>query len=70
MNTIHAIYENGMFRPTGPVNLPENCEVEFVPRLVGSPSDSEHQKRVEEILSRRFSSGRHDLAERHNEHEP
>ena len=26
--TIHAIYENGVFRPTQPVNLPDRSEVE------------------------------------------
>ena len=24
---VHAVYENGVFRPVGPVELPENCEV-------------------------------------------
>jgi hypothetical protein len=27
---IHALYENGVFRPTEPVDLPENCPVELV----------------------------------------
>lgn len=26
---IHAIYENGVFRPVHPVELPENCEVDL-----------------------------------------
>jgi predicted DNA-binding antitoxin AbrB/MazE fold protein len=34
MTTIHAVYENGVFKPTGPVALPEACEVEFEPRLI------------------------------------
>lgn len=29
MQTIHAIYENGLFRPTDPVELPDPCEVEL-----------------------------------------
>lgn len=29
MKTIHAVYENGVFRPTVPVELPDNCEVEL-----------------------------------------
>lgn len=29
MQTIHAIYENGIFRPTEPVKLPDKCEVEI-----------------------------------------
>lgn len=27
---IHAVYENGIFRPIDPVPLPENCEVSLV----------------------------------------
>lgn len=34
--TIHAIYENGVFRPLDAVQLPEQAEVEFEPRLVQS----------------------------------
>jgi hypothetical protein len=26
---VHAIYENGVFRPTEPVELPESCRVEL-----------------------------------------
>jgi len=70
MKTIQAVFENGVFRPTIPVELPENCQVEFEPRLVGRPDDADHQERVREILSRRFNSGQHDIAERHNEHQP
>ena len=29
MQTIHAIYENGLFRPTDTVELPDPCEVEL-----------------------------------------
>lgn len=29
MQTLHAIYENGIFRPIEPVDLPEACEVEI-----------------------------------------
>ena len=32
MKTIHAIYENGVFRPTEPVDLPDRTAVEFEPR--------------------------------------
>jgi len=31
MNTIKAVYENGVFRPTVPVSLPEGCEVSVEP---------------------------------------
>ena len=34
MSTIRAICEDGVFRPTGPVGLPERCVVEFDPKVV------------------------------------
>jgi len=79
MKTIQAVFENGVFRPTIPVELPENCQVEFEPRLVGQDVAEEierlgqtdsHLAAVYEILSRRHNSGHHDTAERHNEHQP
>jgi predicted DNA-binding antitoxin AbrB/MazE fold protein len=27
---VHAIYENGVFRPTEPIELPERCQVELL----------------------------------------
>jgi hypothetical protein len=27
---VHAIYENGVFRPTEPIELPEHCQVELL----------------------------------------
>lgn len=30
--TVHAIYENGVFRPVDPVDLPERTPVAFEPR--------------------------------------
>jgi predicted DNA-binding antitoxin AbrB/MazE fold protein len=35
MKTVHAIYENGVFRPVEPVDLPDQTPVEFEPRVVG-----------------------------------
>ena len=29
MQTLHAIYENGVFRPTEAVDLPDDCEVDI-----------------------------------------
>ena len=34
MEIVHAVYENGVFRPTSDVILPERCEVEFEPKIV------------------------------------
>lgn len=70
MNTIHAVYENGVFRPTGQVELPEKCEVEFEPRIVGSAPPPASLEDVYALLSKRFASGEHDVAARHNEHQP
>src|SRR5437773_1228472 len=70
MSTITAIYENGVFRPTEPVDLPEGCKVRIVPELESTPETEAHLDRVYGILSRRYKSGHHDTAERHDEHQP
>jgi predicted DNA-binding antitoxin AbrB/MazE fold protein len=77
MATINAIYENGVFRPTEPVDLPEGTRVRIeamlppsadmsidVRALVPSGTD-EGLIRIYEILGRRFNSGHHDTAEQH-----
>jgi predicted DNA-binding antitoxin AbrB/MazE fold protein len=76
MNSIHAVYENGVFRPTTPVDLPEGCEVTIEPRdsgrATGRPTtpDDEGLDDIYEVLDRRYRSGQTDTAERHNEHQP
>ena len=71
MNTVHAIFENGVFRPSDPVALPEGCEVEFDPRIVvGANGDGGALSNVYEILRRRFESGERDVTARHNEDQP
>src|SRR5438128_5607696 len=37
--TIHAVFENGVFRPTEPVDLPERCEVEVEVRQVHAAAE-------------------------------
>lgn len=71
MKTIRAVYENGVFRPTEPVELPEPCTVEFEPR----PVLEDERKRaardaVYAVLAERYASGEPDVAARHNEHQP
>ena len=69
--TVKAIYENGVFRPIQPVNLPENTQVEFEPKLLGPEHDDRAaQERIYELLGQSFASGHADTAERHNEHQP
>jgi predicted DNA-binding antitoxin AbrB/MazE fold protein len=71
MGIVHAIFENGVFRPREPVALPNGSEVEFEPRLV-SPNGNGHDAlaRIYDILNQRYDTGETDVAERHNEHQP
>ncbi len=70
MSTIRAIYENGVFRPIGPIELPDRSVVEFEPRPVADGDEDVGLDAIYEVLSHRHRSGRHDLAERHDEHQP
>ncbi len=66
-NNIHAIHGNGVFRPTESVEIPENSEVEFELRWIKENPGTPSLDDVDAILSERFNSGEHDVAERHNE---
>jgi predicted DNA-binding antitoxin AbrB/MazE fold protein len=68
--TFHAVYENGVFRPIEPVDLPERTAVEFEIREVKGVEQTPSLDDVYAILGRRHSSGEHDVAARHNEHQP
>jgi len=68
MPVIHAVYENGVFRPKEPVNLPESVEVEL--RVVTSPSEETRLDAIYDLLEARFESGETDVAARHDEHQP
>ena len=70
MKTVHAIYENGVFRPLERVELPEASEVEFEPRPVQERSGAVEQEEVYAVLALRFHSGESDVAARHDEHQP
>lgn len=71
MKTIHAVYEQGVFKPTERVELPEHCEVEFEPRPVGgNATNGTAPADVFAVLSERYESGETDVAARHNEHQP
>jgi predicted DNA-binding antitoxin AbrB/MazE fold protein len=73
--TIHAIYENGVFRPTEEVALPEGCHVTVAPvseelqKILANVTDADMAE-IYEVMSRRFDSGESDVAARHNEHQP
>jgi predicted DNA-binding antitoxin AbrB/MazE fold protein len=70
MKTVHAIFENGVFRPTEQVEIPDKCEVEFEPRIIEPAKKPASLDEIYAILGQRFDSGEHDVAERHNEHQP
>lgn len=70
MGMIRAVYENGVFRPTDHVALPEHCLVEFEPRPVDECGQDAARDAVYAVLSRRFASGESDVAARHDEHQP
>lgn len=70
MNKIHAVFEDGVFRPTVPVALPDRCEVEFEPRVVSRADGQPSMDAVYASLAERYSSGESDVAARHDEHQP
>lgn len=70
MNSVQAIYEDGVFRPVTPVTLPEHSVVEFEPRVVSATAPSPDQSEIRRLLSLRFNSGDSQGAARHNEHQP
>ena len=70
MPVIHAVYENGVFRPTEPVDLPESSEVEVELRRVIPSSEEKRLDAIYTLLNARFESGESDVAARHDEHQP
>jgi len=70
MAVIHAVYENGVFRPKEPVDLPESSEVEVELRSVTPKAEEQRLDAIYAILGARFESGEVDVAARHNEHQP
>lgn len=71
MNTIRAVFEKGVFRPTEPVSLPELSEVELELRpLKKRKKLDKGLKAIYDVLSERYESGHTDTAARHNEHQP
>lgn len=66
---IHAVHKNGVFRPVDPGELPDRCEVEVEIRQVKEGSKVLTLDNVYD-LGRRHETGGHNLAARHNEHQP
>ena len=70
MSTVAAIYENGVFRPLEKVDLPEHTRVELSLAQTLPEVEGDAREAVYDALRMRFRSGQHDLAARHNEHQP
>ena len=70
MTTIQAIFENGVFRPTEPVDLPPQTKVQLQVELLPRAPKSDHLDEIYDILSQSHAVGVTDLAARHNEHQP
>lgn len=66
MKVVHAVFENGVFRPRESVELPEGSVVEFEPRLVPGATpesqgpDRSHWARVHALLSQSIETGESD----------
>jgi len=68
---IEAVYEGGVFRPVGPVALPEQTRVVIRPVVVDESKDPQAAKQAMfASLGRSYDTGQADLAERHNDHQP
>ena len=62
MKTVSAIYENGVFRPTQPIDLPERCRVEIEVHV--HPSNGESETAASEVADdRRFDPTARPLVE-------
>ena len=49
MRTIHAIYEDGVFKPTEPVDLPDHCAVKVEPDLENAPIERVEESSADSI---------------------
>ena len=70
MAIIRAIYENGIFRPLVPVDLPEGCKVVLRDLRVLGAESGQNLDAIQKIIDECYSSGHADTGERHNEHQP
>ncbi|HZL34018.1 MAG TPA: antitoxin family protein [Tepidisphaeraceae bacterium] len=72
MTTVDAIYRNGTFEPLSRIELPDDCRVrlQIEPIEALRPEQEEAIREIHRIMGLRFETGEHDIAERHNEHQP
>ncbi len=70
MMNFQAVYENGVFRPTRTLNLPDHCQVAIEIHSIQAAPEKPELDDIYALLSTRFDSGEADVAARHNEHQP
>jgi predicted DNA-binding antitoxin AbrB/MazE fold protein len=70
MKTIHAVYHNGVFQPTEPVELPDGTPVVVAAGESEAGSVQAARGRVLDSLSRSFEGGDLEDSARHDEHQP
>ncbi len=71
MAVFHAIFEDGVFRPTEPVDVPASSEVQLELVSVAPPdTDSRLDALYRLLLEGPWESGEPDVAARHDEHQP
>lgn len=75
--TIQAVFENGVFRPIGRVELAEGTIVEVQTpdeavdvRALAPPGSDEGLLGIYECLAQSYDAGDSEVAARHNEHQP
>ena len=70
MTTVDAIYKDGVFQPTERIALPDDSRVRLSIEPVPPSDQARAIDEIYRIMGQRFQSGEHDVAERHNEHQP
>lgn len=67
MKTIHAVYENGVFRPDTPTDLPEGTRVIIETESAVEERTRAARRRILDTLSHRYDDGEPQDSEKHNE---
>jgi predicted DNA-binding antitoxin AbrB/MazE fold protein len=72
MQTLYAIFEDGVLKPAQPLSLPPHAHVRLTLEVLEESDTNQPNpvSKIYEIMSRQHASGCADTAERHNEHQP
>jgi predicted DNA-binding antitoxin AbrB/MazE fold protein len=71
MSVIQAVFEKGVFRPVGPVQLPEGTRVFVETEEKAVERIRAARQRIVESLSRSYDTGEPgNILETHNDHQP